>query len=127
MSANDQHELAEHFGVSLPIAAALVAFGGLFAAGVLSAGHILNLPVPCGRASGCVAVASDPSSRAAGIPIAFLGVVAYIAISFLLAYLDKVRWARVALVALTGIGTVLSVRLLFYAHFVIRATCYWCV
>src|SRR6266496_3631924 len=127
MSVNNENELRKHFGVSLPIAASLVAFGGLLAAGVLSAGHILNLPVPCGSDSGCVAVASDPSSRFAGIPIAFFGVVAYIAILFLLAYLDKVRWARVALVALTGIGTVLSVRLLFYAHFVIRATCYWCV
>src|SRR6266700_42950 len=104
MSANDQHELAKHFGVSLPIAAALVAFGGLFAAGVLSAGHILNLPVPCGSDSGCVAVASDPSSRFAGIPIAFFGVVAYITIVFLLQYLDRIRWALFALVALTIIG-----------------------
>src|SRR6266567_2379209 len=93
MPANDQNELAKHFAVSLPIAAALVAFGGLFAAGMLSAGHILKLPVPCGRSSGCVAVASDPSSRFAGIPIAFFGVVAYVAILFLLQYLDKVRWA----------------------------------
>ena len=127
MPANDENELAKRFRVSLPIAGSLVGFGGLFAAGVLSAGHILKLPVPCGSSSGCVAVASDPSSRIAGIPIAFFGVVAYIAILFLLAYLDKVRWARVALVALTGIGTFLSARLLYYAHFVIHATCYWCL
>ena len=73
MPANDKNELAKQFSISLPIAAALVAFGGLFAAGVLSAGHILKLPVPCGSSSGCVAVASDPSSRFAGIPIAFFG------------------------------------------------------
>jgi len=127
MPATDENELAKQYCVSLPIAASLVAFGGLFAAGVLSAGHILKLPVPCGSSSGCVAVASDPSSRIAGIPIAFFGVVAYIAILFLLAYLDKARWARFALVALTGLGTILSARLLFYAHFVIHATCYWCV
>ena len=127
MSADDENELAKRFGVSLTIATALVAFGGLFAAGILSAGHILKLPVPCGSNSGCVAVASDPSSRFAGIPIAFFGVVAYVTILFLLRYLERVQWARFALVALTGIGTVLSARLLFYAEFVIRATCYWCM
>ncbi|PYK69697.1 MAG: hypothetical protein DME44_13665 [Verrucomicrobia bacterium] len=45
-----------------------------------SAGHILKLPVPCGSSNGCVAVASDPSSRFTGIPNAFFGVVAYIVI-----------------------------------------------
>src|SRR5437773_10006605 len=122
MPANDQNELTKDFAVSLPIAASLVAFGGLFAAGVLSAGHILKLPVPCGSSSGCVAVASAPSSRFAGIPIAFFGVVAYITILFLLMYLDRVHWADVALIALTGVGTILSARLLFYAHFVICST-----
>ncbi len=109
------------------IAASLVAFGGLLAAAVLSAGHILKLPVPCGSSSGCVAVASDPRSRFAGIPIAFFGVVAYIVILCLLMRLDRARWTHFALVVVTGVGTILSARLLFYAHFVIRATCYWCV
>jgi len=127
LPVNDKKELGKDFGVSLSIAAAFVAFGGLFAAAVLSAGHILKLPVPCGSNSGCVAVASDPSSRVAGIPIAFFGVAAYTAILFLLMYLDRVRWARFALVVLAIVGTILSARLLFYAHFVIHATCYWCV
>jgi len=56
-----------------------------------------------------------------------LGIVAYITILFLLMYLDRARWIHFALVAVTGVGTILSARLLFYAHFVIRATCYWCV
>jgi uncharacterized membrane protein len=93
MAAKDQNELAKQFSVSLPIAALLVAFGELFAAGVLSAGHFLKLPVPCGSSSGCVAVSSDPSSRFAGIPIAFFGVGAYIAILFLLTLLDRAQWA----------------------------------
>ena len=111
MSVNNENELRKHFGVSLPIAASLVAFGGLFAAGVLSAGHILKLPVPCGSSSGCVAVASDPSSRFAGIPIAFFGVGAYIVILCLLMRLDRARWTHFALVALKGVGTILSARL----------------
>jgi len=127
MPTNDKKGLGKDFGISLPIAASLIAFGGLFAAGVLSAGHILNLPVPCGSNRGCAAVASDPLSRFAGIPIAFFGVAAYAAILFLLMYLDRVRWARFALVVFAIVGTILSARLLFYAHFVIQATCYWCV
>ena len=91
MSVNNENELRKHFGVSLTIAASLVAFGGLLAAGVLSAGHILKLPVPCGSSNGCVAVASDPSSRFTGIPIAFFGVGAYVAILFLLLYLDRIQ------------------------------------
>jgi protein-disulfide isomerase len=127
MPTNDEAEVAKNFGLSLSIAASLIAFGGLFAAAVLSAGHILKLPVPCGSSSGCIAVASDPRSRFAGVPIAFFGVAAYIAILFLLMYLDRARWARFTLVVLAIVGTILSVRLLFYAHFVIHATCYWCV
>jgi uncharacterized membrane protein/protein-disulfide isomerase len=127
MSVNEENEPAKHFGTSLPIAAGLVAFGGLLAAAVLSAGHILKLPVPCGSTSGCVSVAADPSSRLLGIPIAFFGVAAYIAILFLLKYVDKVQWAGLSLGAVTGIGAIVSAGLLFYAHFVIHATCYWCV
>ena len=124
---DDRGSTAAPYDVSLPIAAILVAFGGLFAAAVLSAGRILKLPVPCGSSGGCVAVASDPSSNFAGLPIAFFGVLAYIAILFLLMLLDRARWIRSTLVALTGVGTVLSARLLLYAHSVIHATCYWCV
>jgi uncharacterized membrane protein len=127
MPANDQSERWKPPGFSLPVAASLVAFGGLFAAAVLSAGHILKLPVPCGSSNGCVAVASDRSSSFAGIPIAFFGVVAYIATLLLIMRLDRPRWTRFALVALTGVGTIVSARLLFYAHFVIHATCYWCM
>ena len=124
---DDGRSTATPYDASLPIAAILVAFGGLFAATVLSAGRILKLPVPCGSSGGCVTVASDPSSNFAGIPIAFFGVLAYIAILFLLMFLDRARWIRFALVALTGVGAILSTRLLFYAHFVIHSVCYWCV
>src|SRR6266513_4057874 len=112
MSVNSENELQKHCGFSLPVAASLVAFGGLLAAAVLSAGHILKLPVPCGSSSGCVTVASDPGSRFAGIPIAFFGVVAYIVILCLLMRFDRARWTHFALVALTGVGTIVSARLL---------------
>jgi uncharacterized membrane protein len=113
--------------VWLPVATLFVAFGGLLAAAVLSAGHILKLPVPCGTSSGCVTVASHPSSILMGVPIAFFGVAAYAAIIFLLIRVVWTRWASPALVAITGAGTLVSAGLLIYAHVVIRATCTWCL
>lgn len=113
-------------GAWLPVAALFVAFGGLYAAAVLSAGHILELPVPCGTSSGCATVASDPSSVAMGVPIALFGVAAYVAIIFLLTRATS-RWAARALVAVTGAGTLVSAGLLAYAHLIIRATCTWCL
>jgi uncharacterized membrane protein len=72
----------------------VVAFAGLFAASVLSAGHLLHLPVPCGKSSGCITVASDPSSKWFGVPFAFIGVAAYLLIIFLLTRAARERWAR---------------------------------
>jgi len=62
-----------------------------------------------------------------GVPIAFFGVAAYVAIIFLLIRVVWTRWASPALVAITGAGTLVSAGLLIYAHVVIRATCTWCL
>jgi len=62
-----------------------------------------------------------------GVPIAFFGVAAYVAIIFLLTRAAGLRWASPALVAITGAGTLISAGLLVYAHVVIRATCTWCL
>lgn len=111
----------------IPLAALVVAFAGLFAAGVLGVGHLLDLPVPCGRGHGCVTIAMHPSSKILGVPIAFVGVAAYLAIVVLLANAADSRRARIALVVVTGVGTLVSAGLLVYAQAVIRATCGWCV
>jgi protein-disulfide isomerase/uncharacterized membrane protein len=110
----------------LPVAALFVAFGGLFAAGILSLGHILKLPVPCGSSSGCASVAAHHSSIFLGVPIAFFGVAAYIGIIFLLTRASE-AWARWWLLGITAAGTSISAMLLVYAQLIIRATCWWCV
>jgi protein-disulfide isomerase/uncharacterized membrane protein len=120
-------ESVKHFPVSLPIMAALVAYSGLFAAAVLSAGHILNLPVPCGASNGCAAVAAHSSSKLLGVPIAFFGVAAYVAIIWLLTRIARSSWAPLSLTVITGIGAITSAILLVYAQLLIQATCRWCV
>jgi protein-disulfide isomerase len=103
------------------------AFAGLFAAGVLSAAHLLDLPVPCGGSRGCAAVAAHPASKILGVPIALVGVAAYAAVIVLLTHAAASRWARWGLLALTGLGTAASGVLLAYAHYVIGAACPWCM
>jgi uncharacterized membrane protein/predicted DsbA family dithiol-disulfide isomerase len=107
--------------------ALLVTFIGLFAAGVLSAAHLLDLPVPCGRSSGCSTVALHPSSQLFGVPIAFFGVGAYLTFLFLLGRTTVSARARLAFLMLSALGALISAGLLIYARTVIHATCPWCV
>ncbi|GAA4452985.1 hypothetical protein GCM10023156_23220 [Novipirellula rosea] len=111
---------------SLRLVTLVVAFGGLFAAMVLSLGHVLDLPVPCGGSHGCATVAQHPASKVFGVPIAFGGVAAYLIIIFLLSCLNH-RSAKIVLLAITAIGSVVSVALLIYSYNVIQATCQWCI
>jgi protein-disulfide isomerase/uncharacterized membrane protein len=110
----------------LPLAL-LVAFTGLFAAGSLSLGHLLDLPVPCGRGGGCLTVATHPSSKLFGVPIAFIGAAAYLMMILLLMQSSRLRWARISFFVLAAFGTVASAGLLIYSQIAIRATCRWCV
>jgi protein-disulfide isomerase/uncharacterized membrane protein len=105
----------------------LVTFAGLFAAATLSLGHLLDFPVPCGGGGGCESVAAHPSSRIFGVPIAFIGVAAYLFFLFLLQRSHSSPRARAGLVAACGCGAVASAALLVYSWSVIGATCAWCV
>jgi protein-disulfide isomerase len=107
--------------------ALIVAFAGLFAAGLLSLGHLLDLPVPCGRGSGCWRVAAHPSSKFLGIPNAYIGAAAYLTMILLLVQSSKLHWARISFFVLATFGTVTSAGLLIYSQSVIRATCRWCL
>jgi protein-disulfide isomerase/uncharacterized membrane protein len=104
----------------------LCCFVGLFAAAVLSAGYLLDLPVPCGRSRGCQAVAMLPASRIYGLPIAYVGVGAWLLLLGLLTANHRSRRATQALVAASGVGAAISAALLIHAHTAIGATCLWC-
>jgi protein-disulfide isomerase/uncharacterized membrane protein len=111
----------------LPTFICFLAFCGFFVSSILVAAHFLDLPVPCGKSRGCVQVATHPSSKMFGIPIAAIGVVAYLSIIVLLLQAASSRWASFALLILAAVGTVISAALLIYAHNVIHATCLWCI
>jgi len=102
-------------------------FVGLFASGVLSVGHLLNLPIPCGTSRGCVTVAAHPASKIFGVPIALFGMAAYCFQLLLVGRRSIGYRARWLLVSVSSIGTLVSAGLLGYSQWVIEATCPWCV
>lgn len=107
----------------------VLALGGVFVAGVLSLGYLLDVNVPCGGSSGCETVAKHPASKFAGIPVAYFGLLAYL----MLAVLAVVRIVRPAFspAAVAGFlitigGALISLGLMYVSVYQIHATCRWC-
>lgn len=113
-------------------------FIGLFVAGYLSLGHILNIALPCGVSHGCDVVAVHPTSyltgdhQKGGIPVAYLGVVGYLVLT-ILAVLRSVRGVEKSR-PLVWIGFIISAAgsaysgfLTYTALYTIHATCIWCI
>jgi uncharacterized membrane protein/predicted DsbA family dithiol-disulfide isomerase len=105
----------------------LAACAGFFAAAVLAFAHLRDLPVPCGASRGCAAVASHPSSRVAGVPIAYAGVAAYMVLIPLSGDAPRSRRSRRWATGLAGAGTIVSAVLLAHSLIVINAICAWCI
>ncbi len=110
----------------------VLAFAGLFVAGVLSLGPLLNIVVPCGVSAGCETVQNHPSSTWFGVHVAYVGFAGY-ALLAVLAWMRSRRGVE-ASAKLVGVGYVVaaagavtSVGLTLYALTVIRATCVWCL
>lgn len=118
---------AEPGSVLLATSGLVTACIGLFIAAVLSVGHILDLPIPCGGGQGCDTVAAHPASKVFDVPIAFFGMLAYLTQVFLLGQRTIGCRSRLFFLALASLGTVVSAGLLLYAHWLIQATCLWCV
>lgn len=112
----------------------VLAFAGIFIAGVLSVGHAMNVTVPCGAGqTGCATIAAHPSSLWFGVPVAYFGLGAYAFFAALAllrsvaANADQYRLlVRVGFI-LSGVGTLLSLYLTYVALAVVQATCPWCL
>ncbi len=101
-------------------------------AGVLTVAHWGGMALPCGADSGCDKVALDPSSKWFGIPVAVFGLGAYLLLAVLALWriqrgLAGTRSLLIAGLTVSGIGTIASAILTFYALNVIKATCLWCL
>ena len=112
----------------LPLAASLVALGGLIDSAYLTIKHLTDEPVPCSLISGCETVLNSDYAEYNGIPLAALGAVAYF-IAFSLALLTA--FGNRSLWPVFGVQVVLmsafTVWLLYLQAYVIGAFCQFCL
>lgn len=109
----------------------VLAVVGLFIAGTLSLGHILEVVVPCGLQKGCDIVTTSPFAKWFGLPVAYFGFASYA----LLAGMAFMRMrggadARSLIgwgLSLSSLGLAGSVWLMYISFGVLRALCPWCL
>jgi hypothetical protein len=111
----------------------LLALAGLGVAAYLAHVEVREVEAVCGPVGDCNTVQQSEYARLFGVlPIGVLGVLGFAAI--LVAWGVRrwgagpaAAWAAVALLAMTGLGTLFSIYLTFLEPFVIGATCLWCL
>jgi uncharacterized membrane protein/thiol-disulfide isomerase/thioredoxin len=127
------------FQLSQPLAAAansplipLLAVLGLGVAGYMAYIEITHVAAVCGPVGECNVVQTSQYAAIAGIPVAVLGLVFYLATLVLWAVqrFSAGTWARPAALALLGMavfGVLFSIYLTLLELFVIHAICMWCL
>jgi uncharacterized membrane protein len=103
----------------------MVALAGVAVAGYLTWSHYAGGSVVCPVGGGCETVQESEYAKLAGIPVAVLGLTAYVVILGLVAWDTPV--ARLAAAALSLTGLLFSLYLLVVQLFVIDAICVWCL
>jgi uncharacterized membrane protein len=83
-----------------------------------------NAPV-CALGGGCLTVQRSEWSTVAGVPVAFMGLLAYIGL--LACALVRWQWAALASLFITILGVMLSAYLTYLELFQINAICEYCV
>jgi uncharacterized membrane protein len=83
-----------------------------------------NAPV-CALGGGCATVQQSEWSTVAGVPVAFLGLLAYLGL--LACALIRNQWAALASLFITILGVMLSAYLTYLELYQIHAICEWCV
>src|SRR5256885_5347882 len=110
----------------LVVAIAVLALIGAGVAGYLTYVHCAHTSVLCvsGGAS-CEKVQSSSYAKLAGVPVALLGLIGYIALLASLAVRGEAGRFAGAFIALAGFG--FSLYLTYRELFTIKAICQWCV
>ncbi|MBS1708975.1 MAG: vitamin K epoxide reductase family protein [Armatimonadetes bacterium] len=105
---------------------------GIFIAGVLTYGHFSRFVPPCSVADhGCAIVQQSKQSMFMGVPVALMGLLAYVVI-LLLAVMrtrtpDQWRTSAMRGLLITGLGTGFSAYLTWVAATEIGVMCQWCL
>jgi len=110
----------------LLVAIAVLAAVGVVIAGYLTYVHYAHVKVLCvSGGGGCEKVQASAYAKLAGVPVALLGLIAYIALLASLAIRGEAGRFAGALIALTGLG--FSAYLTYRELFTIKTICQWCV
>jgi uncharacterized membrane protein len=127
------------FQLSQPLAASansllipLLAILGLGVAGYMAYIEITHVAAVCGPVGECNVVQTSQYAQIAGIPVAVLGLVFYLAtlVLWVVQRSGAGRWARPAALVLLGaslFGVLFSIYLTALEIFVIHAICMWCL
>jgi len=107
----------------------IVSFIGLADASYLAFRHYQGLPPPCGLLEGCETVTTSPYSLIAGVPVALLGALYYLAFFLLTFYLLDSGNEKIKLWLARGsvLGFIGSLYFVYLQFFVIEAVCLWCM
>ena len=104
---------------------ALVALAGVAVAGYLTYVRYQPDALICTSGGGCETVQESSYAELAGIPVALLGLLGYVAVLLLVAWDSELARTLAAAIALTAAG--FAVYLLVLQAFVIDAWCVWCL
>jgi uncharacterized membrane protein len=102
-----------------------VTLAGLGIAGYLTAVHYAGGEPVCAIAHGCATVQKSAYAELAGVPVALLGLLGYVAILAALARDGERERTAAAFLSLAGFG--FSAWLTYVEVFELQAICVWCV
>jgi uncharacterized membrane protein len=103
----------------------LVALAGAGVAGYLTYVHYQPHALICTAGGGCETVQDSSYAELLGIPVALLGLLAYVAVLALVVWDSELARTLAAAIALTAAG--FAVYLIVLQAFVIDAWCVWCL
>jgi uncharacterized membrane protein len=110
---------------TLRLAVGAVALAGAAVAGYLTYVHYRPAALICTGNGGCEAVQESAYAELAGIPVAGLGLAAYVVVLALVVWDAPLARTLAAAVALTAVG--FAAYLVVLQAFVIDAWCVWCL
>ncbi len=111
----------------LAAAILICAVAGVAVSGYLTAVHYAHRPVFCGGLSSCETVNTSEYAELMGVPVALLGLLAYLTIGGLALLRARYAWAEPALLAVAAAGMLYSAYLTWVEIAVLHAICLWCV
>jgi uncharacterized membrane protein len=110
---------------ALRLAVGLVALAGTAVAGYLTYVHYRPAALICTGGGGCEAVQESDYAEVVGIPVALLGLIAYLLVLGLVAWDSELARTLAAAVALAAVG--FAAYLVAVQAFAIEAWCVWCL